>query len=65
VLTVDARVEKGFTIGRARLAAILEAFNLRGTAIEVEEDVTSGPSFRAVTAVQPPRAFRFGVRAEF
>jgi hypothetical protein len=31
---------------------------------EVEEDVTDGPSFRAVTATQPPRAVRIGLRLE-
>ena len=65
VLTVDARIEKGFTLGRTRLAGVLEAFNLRGTGIEVEEDVTSGPSYRATSAVQPPRALRLGLRFDF
>jgi hypothetical protein len=65
VLTIDARVEKGFAVGRGRLAAVIEAFNLRGTGIEVEEDVIWGPSYRATSAVQPPRAFRLGVRYDF
>lgn len=65
VLTIDARLEKGFRVGRARMAAIFEAFNLRGTAIEVEEDVVWGPSYRATTAVQPPRAVRVGMRWDF
>jgi hypothetical protein len=65
VLTIDARLEKGFTLGRTRLAGILEAFNLRGTGIEVEEDVTWGPSYRATSAVQPPRALRLGLRLDF
>jgi hypothetical protein len=64
-LTVDARVEKGFTVGRTRLGAILEAFNLLDNAHEVEEDVVTGPSFRTITAVQPPRALRVGVRVDF
>jgi hypothetical protein len=64
-LTVDARLEKGFRIGRARVAAALEVFNLLDMAKEVEEDVTTGPSFRAVTAVQPPRAFLLELRADF
>jgi hypothetical protein len=64
-LTLDARLEKGFRIGRARVGAALEAFNLLDTANEVEEDVTTGSSFRAVTAVQPPRAFLLELRADF
>ena len=65
VLTVDARLEKGFTVGRARLAAVLEAFNLPGEAVEVEEKVTWGQSYRDTSAVQPPRVFRLGVRVDF
>jgi hypothetical protein len=64
-LTIDARVEKGFTLGRRRVAGSLEAFNLGASAREVEEDVTTGPSFRAVRAVQPPRAVRLGLRVDF
>ncbi len=65
ILTVDARVEKGFTLGRARLAAVLEALNLPGEAVEVEESVAWGPSYRSTSAVQPPRVFRLGVRLDF
>jgi hypothetical protein len=64
-LTLDARVEKGFAIGRWRPAAVLEAFNLLDTGNEVEEDVATGPSFRRPTAIEPPRAFRLGLRLEF
>jgi hypothetical protein len=65
VLTIDARIEKGFVVRGARLAAIVEAFNLRGTGIEVEQDVIWGPSYRATSAVQPPRAIRLGMRLDF
>ena len=64
-LTLDARLEKGFPLGRRRLAAILESFNALGMANEVEEDVVWGPGYRTVTAVQPPRAFRLGLRLDF
>jgi hypothetical protein len=65
VLTIDARLEKGFTLGSTRLAAVIEAFNLRGTGIEVEEDVKWGPAYRTTSAVQPPRALRVGLRLDF
>ena len=66
VLTIDARIEKGFEVHKgARLAGVLEAFNLRGTGIEVEENVTWGPYYRATSAVQPPRALRLGFRLDF
>jgi len=63
-ITVDARIEKGFHLGRARLAAVAEAFNLLANAHEVEEDVVTGPAFRTPTASQPPRVFRVGVRLD-
>jgi hypothetical protein len=52
-------------VGRVRLSAVAEGFNLLGTAHEVEEDVLTGPGFRTPTAQQPPRAFRLGLRLEF
>jgi hypothetical protein len=64
-LTVDARVEKGLRLGQHRLALFAEAFNLLGIANEVEEDPVWGPSFRAPTAVQPPRAVALGLRLDF
>jgi hypothetical protein len=64
-LSLDARVEQGVDVGRTRLSAIAEGFNLLGTAHEVEEDVLSGPAFRTPTAQQPPRALRLGLRLEF
>jgi hypothetical protein len=64
-LTVDARLEKVFSAGHARVAAVVDVFNALGDAREVEEDVITGPAFRDVSAVQPPRAFRLGARFEF
>jgi hypothetical protein len=64
-LTLDVRVEKGFTFGPRRLALVVEAFNLLGMRNEVEEDVVWGPGFRDPTAVQPPRAVRLGARFDF
>jgi hypothetical protein len=61
-LTVDARIERAFRMGKGRLAVAVEAFNLLDMKNEVEEDVADGPSFRRVTAIQPPRAIRFGLR---
>lgn len=63
-LTVDARAEKGFTLGRARLGLVVEAFNLLDNRHVVEEDVTSGPAFRTPTLVQPPRVLRVGLRLD-
>lgn len=64
-LTVDARVERTFRVGSGRLALGVEAFNLLDMKNEVEEDVVYGPTFRQVTAIQPPRAVRLGLRFEY
>jgi hypothetical protein len=58
----DAHVEKTFSVAGARVAGIVDVFNLLNTRNEVEEDVTTGPTFRAPTAIQPPRAARLGFR---
>jgi hypothetical protein len=64
-LSLDARAEEGIDVGRTRLSAVVEGFNLLGTAHEVEEEVLTGPAFRTPTAQQPPRALRVGLRLEF
>ena len=63
--TLDVRVQKGFAIWRARLDAILDAYNLLNMTKEVEEYVVTGARFRETTAVQPPRALHLGLRAAF
>lgn len=65
-LTLDARAELQWRFGgRRSLGVAADAFNLLGTANEVEEDVVTGPGFRTVTAVQPPRVIRLGLRLRF
>jgi hypothetical protein len=61
-LTVDARIEKRVTVGSLNVGAVIEAYNLLNTRNEVEEDILTGPNFRATTAVQPPRTVRLGFR---
>jgi hypothetical protein len=64
-LSVDAHVEKTFSIGRMQLAGIVEVFNLLNTNKEWDEDVLTTAAFRTTTALQPPRATRIGVRLTF
>jgi len=52
-------------VAGARVAGIVEVFNLLNTRNEVEKDVTTGPTFRMPTAIQPPRAARLGFRITF
>ena len=64
--TFDARVELHWPLGNRRSVSFTaDAFNLFETANEVEEDVVTGPGFRTVTAVQPPRVVRLGLRLRF
>jgi hypothetical protein len=63
--TLDARIQKGFALGNERFDVIFDVFNLLNTANEVEEQTVSGATFRAVTAVQPPRAFHAGFKITF
>ena len=65
MFTLDAKVEKDVRFGRRHLGLIFEAYNLTEATIEAEEYVVTGSSFRDVSAVQPPRAFRVGLRVGF
>jgi hypothetical protein len=63
--TFDLRLQKGFAVGGTRVEAIMDAYNLFNFGYEVEESVVTGPSFRTITAIQPPLAFHFGFRVTF
>jgi hypothetical protein len=63
--TLDTRVEKTLRIGTKHATIVAELYNLLNTNNEVEEYEIAGPTFRAPTAVQPPRSVRLGVRFSF
>ena len=64
-MTVDARLQKGVTLGGRRADLIVEAYNLFNEYLEVEEITVSGPASRLKSASQPPRALHFGIRVPF
>ena len=64
-MTVDARLQKGFTVGGRRVDLIVDAYNLFNQYLEVEEISVSGPTSRQKSASQPPRALHVGVRIPF
>jgi hypothetical protein len=64
-LTMDARVQVGFGVAKQHLTLVWDVFNLLNMSNEVEESVVTGPSFRAPTALQPPRAMHVGLRLAF
>lgn len=63
--TVDVRLQKSLTLGNVFVDLIADAYNLLNQSNEVEEYVVTGPRFREITAVQPPRAFHLGARLSF
>jgi hypothetical protein len=63
--TLDVRLQKSFDLGRTRVAAILDAYNLPNLDKEVTERVVSGPGFRTPTALQPSRTVLLGTRVTF
>jgi hypothetical protein len=64
-MTVDARLQKGFTVRGHRADFIVDAYNLFNEYLEVEEVTVSGPTSRQKSASQPPRALHFGIRIPF
>ena len=64
-MTVDARLQKGWTIGGHRLAATVDAYNVLNQALEVEEFSVTGVTSRLTSAVQPPRVVQVGLRLSF
>ena len=63
--TLDARLQKAIAIGRGHLDLIADAYNLLKLSTEVEEYVVTGPRYREITAIQPPRSFHLGARITF
>jgi hypothetical protein len=63
--TIDLRLQKAFTAGRAELTAVADVYNLPHLGNEVIEYVVSGPAFRTPTALQPPRTAVIGLRVAF
>jgi hypothetical protein len=63
--TLDIRVQKAFTAGRAQVDVRLDVYNLPNMGKEVSEYVVSGPLFRTPTALQPSRTALVGARVTF
>lgn len=63
--TLDVRFQKRIELGVTQLDLIADAYNLLNASSEVEEYVVTGPRFRDITAVQPPRSFHLGARVMF
>jgi hypothetical protein len=66
-MTVDLRLEKAISLGRAKGRIFLEGYNVFNWALATEENEWTGSEFplRYATEVQPPRVFRIGMSYEF
>jgi hypothetical protein len=64
-MTVDARLQKTFTVSDRRLTVLVDAYNLFNQSLEVEEFSATGVTSRLTSAVQPPRVIHVGVRIPF
>lgn len=65
--TVEARLEKIFTIQNTKLRLIIDVFNLINRGLATEENEWTSPEFplRYATEIQSPRVFRLGLAYEF
>ena len=64
-MTVDARLQKGFSIGGHRMTAIVDAYNVFNQFLQIEEVAVSGTTSRQTSAIQPPIAVHVGIRIPF
>lgn len=64
-MTVDGRLQKGFTVRGRRLAVTLDAYNIFNQALSIEELQVTGAGPRQETGVQPPRVVHIGMRIPF
>ncbi len=73
-MSLNARLSRSFPIGRARLEAAVEGFNLTNTRNDLTRNGNFGagayptnpsPTFNQITAVGDPRTFQVAVRVRF
>jgi hypothetical protein len=65
VSTVDVRLQKAIGTGSRQAVIYLDVFDLFNAQREVEELVATTPAFRSVSAIEPPRSARLGLRIGF
>lgn len=65
ISTTDVRLQKTFGLRSGQLTVLIDAFNVMNIGREVEEYVLTNAAFRTVTAIEPPRTIRVGLRFAF
>jgi len=63
--TLDVRLQKRIEVSGKHVDLIADAYNLLNASSEVEEYIVTGPRYREITAIQPPRAVHLGARFTF
>jgi hypothetical protein len=64
-MTIDARLQKAFTVGGRRMTGVFDVYNAFNTRTEIEEFAVTGPLSRTISAVQPPRSIHLGIKLPF
>lgn len=66
-MTVDFRLEKSFAWSNLKSSFFLEGYNIFNQHLATQENEWTSPEFplRWATEIQPPRAFRLGLKLEF
>ena len=66
-MTVDVRLEKVFSLGKAKGKIFLDGYNIFNWAMATQENEWTGPEFilRYATEIESPRVFRVGFAYEF
>jgi hypothetical protein len=65
ISTTDVRLQKAVAFGSGQVTLIVDAFNVFNIGREVEEYVLTNAAFRSVSAIEPPRTIRVGLRFAF
>ena len=62
---VDVRVGKNVRIGKARIAASLDVYNLMNSSAVLTQNNTVGPLWRSPTNILQGRLVKFGAQFDF
>ena len=62
---LNFRLDKGVKIGRSKISAMLDIYNVTNADPVTNFNLNTGPAFKRVIAVLDPRVFQMGFRFEF
>ena len=62
---LNFRLDKGVKIGRSKISAMLDIYNVTNADPVTNFNLNSGAAFKRVIAVLDPRVFQMGFRLEF